>query len=229
MGNLISKEFFIVGGLLSVAFVIFTYGRMGYVEMDKGLALVFLIMGLMYLARTFEVELKYRSPKFVADNLYSTANWSDTRYIGKYAIVRLGGINAFGLHFAGGDEGTAVINIDGLDRCGESIATKIMVEKAISIDELPTEIYNARDELKLTEPLWIGRLSADKLKKPEVSRMKHELDETTRQMNMLQDMLDGKMSKIESAVESSQRIVERKQGISAFLDKFKQREEPEDE
>lgn len=208
---------FILASIAGFIFLVFAYGRIGLIEMDKSILIVIGLFIMLYSARAFEVEMKYQSPKFVSDPVHSTANWSDTRLVGNYAVIRLGAFDAFGFKSRGGNEGTAVVRMDGITKTGESIATTCKLSE-IGWDELPPEVYKQRDKLGLTMPLYRGDLSDDEgLKRSKYGAIEIEIREKDKTINTMKDILSGKTGVIEEYIESQSRIMERKKGIGGFL------------
>lgn len=208
---------FILSGIGCAIFLIFAYGRIGQVPMDKAVLIVIAVFFMLYSARAFEVEMKYKSPKFVSDPVHSTANWSDARLIGKYAVVRLGAFDAYGFKYSGGNEGTAVIRIDALNKTGESISATCKLRQ-ITMEELPPEVFMEKEYLNLTEPLYRGDISTNEaLKSVKHSTIESEIAEKDKHINLLKDLLDGKTEAVEKFVEGSSRVIERRKGVGAFL------------
>jgi len=206
-------------------FLLFAYGRIGQLAIDKAVLIISIIVIVTFLARGVETELKYMSPKFVSDPIFSTANWQDIRTLGNYAIVRLGSFDALGLHYKGGDEGTAIISKGGLNKCGESVIGAVKLTELEDETELPPEIYRYKEQLQLTKPLYLGVVPYGTLASPTEAKIEAELKEKNAMINMMSMMLKGKMDKVEEFVEASSRITERKRGIRAFLkDMFKEEE-----
>lgn len=216
---MIKGQHFTVVIICSIIFLIFTYGRMGRFWIDNGVMITFLAVTVTFLARYMEIEFKYHSPKFVSDPVFSTAIWNDIQVYGNYAIVKLGGID-WGVHIEGGDEGTAIINIDGLTKCGNSVVSTHKI-KPVSVEDLPPEVREIKDHLGLTEPLYLGIISDSiQLSRPDKVKLETELKERYNMVNMLSKALTGKTEEIEKFVEAGARIQERKKGISGFMQRL---------
>lgn len=216
---MLKAHVFVIAGILSFIFLVFAYGRMGQIPFDKSILIAIGLFLMLYSVRAFEVEMKYRSPKFVSDPIYSTANWSDGRIVGNYAVIKLGAFQAYGFHYSGGDEGTAIIRKDALNKIGESVGATCKLRQ-ISIDELPPEVYDEREFLGIQEPVYRGDLDIEEvqsLKKSELGKIQAEILEKDKYINMQKDLLDGKFDSVEKFVEGSSRIIERKKGVGAFL------------
>lgn len=212
---------FVIIGLCCFIFLVFAYGRMGTVPFDKSIMIVISVFLMAYSARAFEVEMKYKSPKFVSDPVHSTVNWSDCRVIGNYAILPLGAFQAYGFHYAGGNEGTAIIRLDALNKFGESAGATCKLTE-IKFEEMPPEIFAEKDTLSglLTEPIYRGDIdnqTLPKLKRSDIAKIQAELIEKDKYINMQKDLLDGKFDSVEKFVEGSSRIIERKKGVGQFL------------
>lgn len=208
---------FVLASIGAFIFLVFAYGRMGQIPFDKSVLIVLAVFLMLYSARAFEVEMKYRSPKFVSDPVHSTANWSDVRLIGNYAVIKLGAFDAYGFKYKGGNEGTAIIRLDSLTKTGESVVSTAKISQ-ISWDELPPEVYKEKDYLGLTEPLYRGDLgNSEGLKQSEYGKLEIEMKGKDKLINMLQELGEGNMDVVEKYVEGSSRIIERRKGVGAFL------------
>lgn len=228
---MIGSKTFIFTGIGAIFFLIFAYGRMGQTPVDTSIAWVIAIFLVLYLSRTFIVELKYKSPKFVSDPIHSTANWSTAQLVGNYYIIKLGAIDAYGLKFEGGDEGTAIIRRDAINKTGESVVTTARLTPIV-LEELPPEIYRIKEHLKLTQPLYRADLrTLSDLKDSKYATIEIELKEKDTTINIMQDILAGRLEKVETYIEGAGRILDRKKGVTDFIksifieDKNKRNEE----
>lgn len=210
---------FALAMIASFIFLVFAYGRMGQVPFDKSVLIVLAVFLMLYSARAFEVEMKYQSPKFVSDPIHSTANWSDSRVIGNYVVVRLGAFDAYGFKYKGGNEGTAIIRKEAINKIGESIGATCKLTQ-ITVDELPPEVYYEKDFLKLNEPLYRGDIDTQEvqqLKRAEISKVQTEMVEKDKFINMQKELLSDKFDTIEKFVEGTSRLHERKKGVGDFF------------
>lgn len=214
---MIKSSGFVLTGIGCFIFLIFAYGRMGQVPMDKSIMVCIAVFLMLYSARAFEVEMKFKSPKFISDPIHSTANWSDGRIIGNYAVIKLGAFDAYGFHYAGGNEGTAIIRKEALNKIGESVGATCKLTQ-INEGQMPPEVYAERVFLNIQEPIYRGDLDSEEiLNRADVGRIQAEMLEKDKHINMQKELLDSNFDAVEKFVEGSSRIIERRKGVGEFL------------
>jgi len=193
-------------GIILVLIWIVFHGKWGNVNYDSATFWVFMGFIGIWFARTEYIELKHWTPKIITNAFFSTTDPSPPIKIGNYGCKEVGSIcsKKFGLILPA-DEGTLIAPIESFNKIGEGgyacTAYVVKVDKML----LPPEVYQSLLSYGFDEPFWLG-FEPYTLTEPDVVRLRAELEERNKNVNMLREILKEKLGIIEDTVASHERV-----------------------
>jgi hypothetical protein len=211
-GKLTFTEFVVNYAWLIIVFLYWVANKgKDYVHWDKATVYSGLIILLYILSKTVILSLAEKTPKLVANDLYTTTD--GTCYTkGDWTIWTLGDIVVSDIWYHKGTKGAIVVHRSAVNRIGKNVvltATLIRVPFA----ELPKEARQKISELKLSPPYYLGLIDEEfELAVPEIKVLEEEIRQTNKLNTFLTDLLEGKEDIIEKRVASADRIRSRAVG-----------------
>lgn len=124
--------------------------------------------------------LKNKTPKIIVDGNPShfTLYINDFKQVGRWGVVRLGGIMATGIHSTG-REATLVAPFNHFKPLGNCLVCTAKVD-VINPERLPAGIRKYITDYKLPLPVIFGVFSSSQLKDPENARIQEELEQSNK-------------------------------------------------
>lgn len=191
--------------------LIFFRGRWGFTpSYDR--ATFYVIMGWIgyIFLRLGYLTFENGSPKIIFNPSFTTTS-GNFDIVGNYAVIPLGGIYKYGIHYKG-NKGTAVVPIDAINRFGRSIAITSRLEE-VDVEELHPSVQTWVADYGFKPPYFYGWASEkQEIKEPDTLKLKEE----NKALNVLNSfyvaVFEGRSDVVEQLVQKYGRIIERAKG-----------------
>lgn len=182
----------------------------------------------MYLVDTSIMMLKHKTPKIIANPIFSTIDPNHWRTVGNWVLIKMGAIHA-GNWYTSGNEGVMIVPQTAVIPRGQNIDIAAMVHK-VSIEYLPSAIRKViqEDPKKYRGPYYFGFADQETYDDiPELSAFVEELQQGYRRISSLEKENNRIINHVESVLSGIDRIGRMQDGNwkNKLMEKIKRQEE----